>query len=41
MWLFLIGGAILFLGGIYCVYGMMDEYKKIETQRGVEHGGHY
>jgi len=39
MWLFLIGGAILFFGGIYCANGMMGEHKKMKIQKGVEHGG--
>jgi hypothetical protein len=38
MWLFLIGGSILFFGGIYCANGMMGEYKKIKIQKEVEHG---
>ena len=29
MWLFLIGGSILFFGGIYCANGIIREYKKI------------
>ncbi len=41
MWLILIGGSILFFGGIYCTNGMMSEYKKIKTQKEGEHGGHY
>jgi hypothetical protein len=41
MWLFLIGGAILFLGGIYSAYGMMGEYEKMKTQKEVEDGSHY
>jgi hypothetical protein len=28
MWLFLIGGLILFWGGIFCANGIIDEYKK-------------
>ena len=28
MWLFLIGGSILFFGGIYCASGIVGEYKK-------------
>ncbi|HUL37804.1 MAG TPA: hypothetical protein VLW47_08960 [Thermodesulfobacteriota bacterium] len=40
MWLILIGGSILFFGGIYCTNGMMSEYKKIKTQKEAEHGGH-
>jgi len=28
MWLFLIGGGILFFGGIYCANGIIGEYKK-------------
>jgi len=30
MWLFLIAGAILFFGGIYCANGIVREYKKIK-----------
>jgi hypothetical protein len=30
MWLFLIGGGILFFGGIYCANGIISEYKKIK-----------
>ena len=30
MWLFLIGGAILFFGGIYCANGIIREYRKIK-----------
>jgi len=40
MWLFLIGGSILFFGGIYCANGMMHEYKKMKIQKEVEDGGH-
>jgi len=40
MWLFLIAGFILFFGGIYCVNGIIGEYKKIKTQKEIEHGGH-
>jgi hypothetical protein len=40
MWLFLIGGAILFFGGIYCANGIIGEYKKIKIQKEVEHGSH-
>ena len=29
MWLFLIGGSILFVGGIYCANGIIGEYRKI------------
>jgi hypothetical protein len=29
MWLFLIGGSILFFGGIYCANGIIGEYRKI------------
>ena len=29
MWLFLIGGVLLFLGGIYCANGIIGEYRKI------------
>ena len=41
MWLFLIGGGILFFGGIYCANGIIGEYKKIKIQKEVEHGSHY
>ena len=37
MWLFLIGGAILFFGGIFCANGIIDEYKKIKIQKEVGH----
>jgi hypothetical protein len=40
MWLFLIGGSILFFGGIYCANGIIGEYKKIKIQSEVEHGSH-
>ncbi len=40
MWLFLIAGSILFFGGIYCVNGIIGEYKKIKTQKEIEHGCH-
>lgn len=30
MWLFLIGGAILFFGGIYCVNGIVGEHRGSE-----------
>ena len=30
MWLFLIGGLILFFGGIFCVNGIIGEYSKIK-----------
>lgn len=29
MWLFLVGGLLLFLGGIYCANGIIGEYRKI------------
>ncbi len=29
MWLSLIGGFLLFLGGIYCANGIIGEYRKI------------
>ena len=29
MWLFLIGGSILFFGGILCANGIIGEYRKI------------
>jgi hypothetical protein len=38
MWLFLIGGAIVFFGGIYSANGIMGEYKKIKIQKEMEHG---
>jgi len=34
MWLFLIGGGILFFGGIYCANGIIGEYKKIKKVGG-------
>jgi hypothetical protein len=34
MWLFLIGGAILFFGGIYCANGIIGEYKNIKSGSG-------
>ena len=40
MWLFLIGGAILFFAGIYCANGIIGEYKKIKIQEEVEHGSY-
>ena len=40
MWLFLIGGGILFFGGVFCANGMMGEYKKTKVQEKVEQGGH-
>jgi VIT1/CCC1 family predicted Fe2+/Mn2+ transporter len=40
MWLLLIGGSILFFGGVYCANGMMGEYKKMAIQKEVEDGGH-
>jgi len=30
MWLFLIGGLILFFGGIFCANGIIGEYRKIK-----------
>jgi len=33
MWLFLIGGFLLFLGGIYCANGIVGEYEKLKIQR--------
>jgi hypothetical protein len=30
MWLFLIGGLILFFGGIFCSNGIIGEYRKIK-----------
>lgn len=30
MWLFLIGGLILFFGGIFCANGIIGEYSKIK-----------
>ena len=41
MWLFLIGGGILFFGGIYCANGIIGEYKKIKIQKEVKHGSHH
>jgi len=38
MWLFLIAGFLLFLGGIYCANGIIGEYKKIKIQTELEHG---
>ena len=38
MWLFLVGGLLLFLGGIYCANGIIGEYKKIKIQMEVGHG---
>ena len=40
MWLFLVGGFLLFLGGIYCANGIIGEYKKIKIQKEIEYGGH-
>jgi hypothetical protein len=40
MWIFLIGGAILFFGGIFCANGIIGEYKKIKIQKEVEYGSH-
>jgi len=40
MWLFLIGGAILFFGGIFCANGIIGEYKKIKIQEEVEDDSH-
>ena len=34
MWLFLIGGAILFFGGIYCVNGIIREYRQTKKDFG-------
>ncbi len=33
MWLFLIGGFLLFLGGIYCVNAIVGEYERLKIQR--------
>ncbi len=41
VWLFLVGGAILFFGGIYSANGMMGEYKKMKIQREGEYGDHH
>ena len=41
MWLFLIGGGVLFFGGIYCANGIIGEYKKIKIQKEVKHGSHH
>jgi len=40
MWLFLIGGLLLFLGGIFCANGIVGEYKKMRIQKEVQHGSH-
>jgi hypothetical protein len=40
MWLFLIGGSLLFFGGIYCANRLMDGYEEMRIQKEVEHGGH-
>ncbi len=32
MWLFLIGGFLLFWGGIYCVNGIIGDYKELKIQ---------
>jgi uncharacterized membrane protein YecN with MAPEG domain len=32
MWLFLIAGAILFFGGIFCANGIIGEYRKIKSE---------
>jgi len=29
VWLFLVAGLIFFFGGIFCTYGVVEEYKKI------------
>jgi uncharacterized membrane protein len=34
MWLFLIAGAILFLGGIFCVNGIIREYRQTKKDFG-------
>jgi uncharacterized membrane protein len=31
MWLFLIGGSILFFGGIFCANGIIGEYRRIKS----------
>ena len=31
IWLFLIGGSILFFGGIFCANGIIGEYEKIKS----------
>jgi uncharacterized membrane protein YecN with MAPEG domain len=41
MWLILIGGSILFFGGIYCANGIISEYKEIKIQKEGDHGGHH
>ena len=33
MWLILIGGSILFFGGIYCANGIIGQYKRIKIQK--------
>jgi hypothetical protein len=40
MWIFLIGGGILFFGGIFCANGIIGEYKKIKIEKEVEDGSH-
>jgi len=40
MWIFLIGGVILFFGGIFCANGIIGEYKKIKIKKEVEHVSH-
>ena len=40
MWVLLIGGGILFFGGMFCANGIIDEYKKIKIQKEVDHGSH-
>jgi len=40
MWLFLIGGSILFFGGIYCVNGMMNECENTKIEKEAENGSH-
>ncbi len=41
MWLFLIGGAILFFGGIYCMNGITSEYENLKIQKEKKHGGYW
>jgi hypothetical protein len=41
MWLFLIGGGILFFGGIYCANGIVEEYKKIKIQKEGKYGSNH
>jgi hypothetical protein len=40
MWLFLIGGFLLFLGGIYCANRIMNECENMKIQKEEENGSH-